>query len=117
MVKIEVHTDTVGRIYRFAAEGHSGFAPHGEDIVCAAISVLLQTAILGLKEVATVTPQTLVADGRLDCLLSPEQAGNESVDAILQTMLLGLQAIEMEYSDYVSVERIDSEVKSAPGKC
>lgn len=108
MVKIEVYTGTGERIYRFAAEGHSGFAPCGEDIVCAAVSVLLQTAVLGLEKVAHVTPEVIVGDGRLDCHLPKEQAESAEVDAILQTMLLGLTAIAAEYGDYVSVKQIET---------
>ncbi|NLY30579.1 MAG: ribosomal-processing cysteine protease Prp [Firmicutes bacterium] len=103
MVRIEVYTDTAGRIHGFAAKGHSGFAPHGQDIVCAAVSVLLQTAVLGLKEVADIIPQAEVADGYLECYLAPDQAEQPKVEAVLQTMLVGLKAIEEEYGDYVSV--------------
>ena len=104
MVRIEVYTDTAGRIHGFAAKGHSGFAPHGQDIVCAAVSVLLQTAVLGLEEAADIVPQTEIADGHLECYLAPDQAGQPKVEAILQTMLVGLKAIEEAYSDYVSVQ-------------
>jgi uncharacterized protein YsxB (DUF464 family) len=116
VVKIEVYTGTAEKIYGFAAEGHSGFAPCGEDIVCAAVSVLLQTAVLGLEKVAHVTPEVIVGDGRLDCHLPKEQAGNTEVDAILQTMLLGLEAIQAEYGDYVNVERIEAKAQWAPGR-
>ncbi|NMB11604.1 MAG: ribosomal-processing cysteine protease Prp [Firmicutes bacterium] len=115
MVKVEFYTDAAGRIYKFAAEGHSGFAPHGEDIVCAAVSVLLQTAVLGLQEVAGIKPQVVVGDGHLVCHLSAEETGNAAVHTILQTMLLGLQAIQAEYGGYVSVKQIDS-ARSAPKK-
>ena len=37
-------------IIGFSAEGHTGFADRGEDIVCAAISVLTQTAVIGLQQ-------------------------------------------------------------------
>jgi uncharacterized protein YsxB (DUF464 family) len=103
VVRVEVYTDTAGKIHGFAAKGHSGFAPHGQDIVCAAVSVLLQTAILGLEEVAGIVPQTKIADGQLECYLTLEQAGRPEVGVIMRTMLVGLKAIEAEYGDYVSV--------------
>ena len=80
------------------------------------MSVLLQTAVLGLEKVAHVTPEVIVGDGRLDCHLPKEQAGNTEVDAILQTMLLGLEAIQAEYGDYVNVERIEAKAQWAPGR-
>ena len=35
----------------FEAEGHTGYAEEGSDIVCAAVSALTQGAVIGLKEV------------------------------------------------------------------
>lgn len=37
-------------------KGHSGYAPHGQDIVCAAVSAILQTAVLGLESIAATYP-------------------------------------------------------------
>ena len=34
--------------------GHTGYGVEGEDVVCAALSAIVQTAILGLKEVIKV---------------------------------------------------------------
>ena len=36
---------------QYDIKGHANFAPLGEDIVCAAISVLSQTTLMGLVEV------------------------------------------------------------------
>ena len=36
------------------AEGHSGFAKKNEDIVCASISLLLQSSITALKKVLKI---------------------------------------------------------------
>ena len=42
------------RIISVECEGHSGYAEYGEDIVCAGISSIVQTALLGLMQVAGV---------------------------------------------------------------
>ena len=34
-------------------EGHAGYAPHGQDIVCAAVSALVQTFIASVEELTT----------------------------------------------------------------
>mgnify|MGYP000855911864 CR=1 FL=1 len=106
MVNIRIYRDTAGRVCRFAAEGHSDFAPYGEDIVCAAVSVLLQTAILGLEELAQAEPDVTMTDGCLECRLSAGKGDDIVIDTILQTMLLGLQAIEADYAAFVSVSQI-----------
>ena len=42
------------------ARGHSGYADSGSDIVCAAISVLMQTLHIGLVDVLGLKPHVLV---------------------------------------------------------
>ena len=37
-----------GRLVGFEAKGHSGYAEAGEDIVCAAVSAVMQTAVIGI---------------------------------------------------------------------
>lgn len=43
-----------GKILSVEASGHTGYAESGEDIVCAALSAIIQTAALGLTEVAKI---------------------------------------------------------------
>lgn len=38
-------------------KGHAEYAEHGKDIVCAAVSAILQTAQLGLSEIAKQYPE------------------------------------------------------------
>lgn len=37
--------------------GHSMSAPHGQDIVCAAVSAITQTTVLGLNAIAAAYPE------------------------------------------------------------
>lgn len=94
----------------FKADGHSEFAAHGEDIVCAAISVLTQTAVIGLEEVLRLDVRVEIKDGYLECLLPknlPEQLWNDS-QLILQVLYKGLTAIAQEYGDFLRIEEVDS---------
>ena len=96
----------------FTAKGHTGYAEHGEDIVCAAVSALTQTAYLGLTELADAETEFASRDGELRLRLSPSVEGEtrEKAELILGTMLLGLRAIEQNYSDYLKI--IKKEVKA-----
>jgi len=94
----------------FLAYGHSGFAGHGEDIVCAAVSALTQTAVLGLQHVLGI--ECLVwmdeSEGSLLCLL-PENLGCEvwkQAQLVLRVLYVGLLATEEEYGNYVSVKEV-----------
>lgn len=42
--------------------GHAGYAPYGQDIVCSAISAIVQTAILGLEAIAEQYPNNVKID-------------------------------------------------------
>ena len=94
-----------GKITKFEAAGHSGYAEEGSDIVCSAISILLQTAAAGLEEVAGVSVESSALEGSFTCRLSEPISGEDRVkaDMILETMLLGLQAIQQNYGKYLKI--------------
>ena len=39
------------------AAGHANYAEHGKDVVCAAVSSIMQTALLGLQAIAEQYPR------------------------------------------------------------
>lgn len=54
MVKITVDMKS-GKML-IDADGHANYAPNGQDIVCSAVSAILQTAVLGLQGIAEQYP-------------------------------------------------------------
>lgn len=63
MIEIRIRRDS-GRLV-IDASGHAQAAPKGQDIVCAAVSAILETARLGLEAVAEKQPAhvRIVRDG------------------------------------------------------
>lgn len=105
MIKIQVQRDQSGEIRRFTVEGHAGYAEHGRDIVCAAVSAVTQTAILGLKEVLKLPVVVEMRDGYLSCRL-PEvvvATARPMAQAVLETMLAGLKDIQEGYPDFIEL--------------
>ena len=102
----KVGKDIVG----FAAEGHTGFARYGEDIVCAAVSVLTQTAVIGLQELLGIAVDVQIKDGFLKCTLPqklPDQVWQQS-QLIMQVMYAGLKAVFQEYGTaYLEIEEVE----------
>ena len=92
-------------IMGFEAMGHSGYANSGEDIVCSAISVLTQTAIQGLVEVAKVNPRYQITEAKAFCTIKSDLTGVQNIQAqaILRTMYIGLKQIEQSYGDYINI--------------
>jgi hypothetical protein len=106
VVEVEFREDSLGRLSSFVAEGHAGWAEHGSDVVCAAVSTLLQAAWLGLAEVAGVTVDGSRTAGRLT-LSWPAQANErEDVRAIVATAALSIERLAAQYPDHVRTARL-----------
>ena len=91
-----------GYIYEYQVKGHSGYAESGSDIVCSAISVATQMALVGLKEVLKLAVSSDIKDGYMRVELKDFE--NESAQNILKSMLLTLDDIQKNYSRYVKME-------------
>ncbi len=96
------------RILRMICEGHTGYGKSGEDIVCSALSSVVQTGALGMLMVACADVG-IVRDDRLAYLeivvprnLSAEKS--HDVQVIFATMLCGVSDLYSEYSDYINLE-------------
>ena len=91
MIRIQVYRTKDDKISGLKMTGHSGTAPHGEDIVCAGVSSLAQTALLGIGEYLHRKVSYKVASGELRMML--EDAPDDLTEAILETALLGVREI------------------------
>ena len=90
-----------GALLGYRANGHSGYAEVGADIVCAAISALTQTTLNGLKNVLKAPVMFDQDDDGafIEAILTPE-AGEDQIrqaQLLLVTLLEGLQAIQRGY--------------------
>jgi uncharacterized protein YsxB (DUF464 family) len=92
MIKIDIFRTPAKLISGFSVSGHANTAPHGQDIVCAAVSALTQTAVLGLEGYLQHSIILEIAHGKLEVEL--KDLPNQLTEAILATMLLGLLEIE-----------------------
>jgi uncharacterized protein YsxB (DUF464 family) len=95
-------------ITKVVCDGHTGYSQQGEDIVCAALSSVVQTALLGLLAVAKVNVKYKVdeANGYLEFTLPSNlnQEQRKNCDIILNTMLCGISDLREGYSDYINLE-------------
>ena len=98
MVEVTVERDAGGAITGFSAAGHAGAGPMGSDVVCAAVSALVQTAALGLQERVGAPAGVEAAGGLFTCRLGPGLPAEARARAqdILETMCLGLREIEAQ---------------------
>lgn len=107
MVTIDIYTDNFDQIVGYQVSGHAGYGKHGKDIVCSAISVLAQTAYIGLEEFLSTSPELEIKDGWLKCLL-PDTINSEEMknaQVILRTMELGMLSTQEAYSKYIRISK------------
>ena len=96
-----------GALTGYRAQGHTGYAEAGEDIVCAAVSALTQTTLNGLQNVLKAPVMFEIDDeaALLEARLTPQatEAQVEAAQLLLETLLEGLQAIERSYPRNVRI--------------
>lgn len=105
MINILVSRNRRGNISSLKVEGHSGFDEIGQDIVCSAVSAIVQTAIMGLTDVVGIKPLYHQESGLSDLRIPsgfPDDK-NREIGIVLETMLLGLKSIELGYSKYITI--------------
>lgn len=96
-----------GHIVSLKADGHTGYGVEGEDIVCAALSSIIQTALLGLMQVAGIPVEFSRNDGdgyiefTVPTLSSDKR---HDADMILDTMMLGIADLYETYSDFIELK-------------
>ena len=96
------------KIFEVECDGHTNYGEKGEDIVCASLSSIVQTAVLGLLVIVMIELDMKRDDeqGYLKFTL-PENL-NETQDiqacAVLDTMLCGISDLYESFSDYIELE-------------
>lgn len=103
------------RITGFRAEGHSGYAEEGSDIVCAAVTSVVRLAectvndVLGLEAPVKVDRGNTVIDLSIPEGLGPQQ--EETCQTLLAAMMVYFTELHTEYPDNFSVFQEDEDSK------
>ncbi|HEY6486654.1 MAG TPA: ribosomal-processing cysteine protease Prp [Candidatus Cybelea sp.] len=108
MLEVTFFRDEHNRLAALHACGHADFDEYGQDIVCAAISAVLQAARLGLEHYAGGEIEATQESGRLRVECAPSARDRESVAAILTAAELAVAQVARRYPEHVSLacERI-----------
>ena len=104
MTKCEFFRDGA-RITGFSVSGHSGYAEAGTDIVCAAISAVVGMVEATINDVCGGKAKVRVkeADARITLTLPAVCEEEETIQNVLDGMMLYLINLRDEYSDYIEV--------------
>ncbi len=97
-----------GEIVKVVCDGHTNYGVSGEDIVCSALSSIVQTAVLGVLMVAGVNLDLERNEDRgylsFEVPSNISQTQRHDVSVILNTMLCGISDLREGYSDFVELE-------------
>jgi uncharacterized protein YsxB (DUF464 family) len=82
--------------------GHADYAPHGQDVVCAGVSTLIQTLIQSIEELTNDTIEYSMSPGRVDI-----KHGNlsERAQALVDSFFIGIELIAGEFPDNVRASK------------
>ena len=93
-----------GKIVSVELSGHAEASDDGYDMVCSAVSAVSITIANGITEILNIKPSIGIQDGFLSLdLIKLTNKEIDSCQVLLETMLLGLKNIEINYSDYIKV--------------
>ncbi len=94
--------------YYFELSGHAGAGTRGNDLVCAGISSVSQTALLGLTDVMGLKVKTTIDEdkGYLKVVLPENLSVRQAEDArlIIATMCAGIKDFGSGFPKFVKLE-------------
>lgn len=104
MTRIRLFKTPEGRVNGFEALGHAGWATHGQDIVCSALSFLSTTCANALETVAGLHPQTETDEsaGRMKVLVESRSL-NPEADIIFKVFRQGIRDLESAYPKHIHI--------------
>ena len=111
MTRVIIFKNKDNHITGYNISGHSGYDIKGQDIVCAAISVLAQTALMSLIEVCGINENIIEyfideQEGILNVDISGSMDMNieDKSEIVLKTLEIGIKSIEKSYPEFVTLE-------------
>lgn len=83
-------------------KGHAGYAPSGEDIVCAGVSTLVQTLIASIEALAEDAIQYDIQPGWLELKFGKLSA---SAKLLIASFFVGIEMIADNYPNNVKLTK------------
>lgn len=92
-------------------QGHAGTAPHGQDLVCAAATMLCYTMAQNAIEMRKAgwleeDPVIKLVHGEGDVIFRPKEDHKEQAALCMQTIMTGYDVLANTYPDAVRVHYI-----------
>lgn len=95
------------RLCGFELKGHADSGEYGQDIVCAAVSVLSINTVNSLEKLAGAVLDKEADEengGLLRVIVADSDLDSPKVQLLLESLELGLRDIEVSYHEYIHVK-------------
>ena len=96
-----------GHIRQLTVSGHAGYAEAGQDIVCAAVSILTTTCVNALSSVAGVEPIVTQDERTAKVVVAlPRQLSQterRDAETVMETALQGFRDLSGEYPSFCTI--------------
>ncbi len=105
MIRVETYKKK-SKYIGFKVEGHANFSTHGSDIVCAGVSVLVQTCVNSIEQILKVAFdfKENQEKGLVKLKIKDDNSSKiDEVSLLIESMELGIRAISELYPKYVAV--------------
>ena len=106
MIHVEYHR----KLHKVIIKGHAGSAPHGEDLVCAAVSALTYTLAANACELRdggyTRHINTKVDAGDSEISVVPTSRYASVAELVISAVCVGFEVLAEQYPDYVKFHEI-----------
>ena len=104
MIRVKLFFHDENLLTGIECSGHSGSAEKGHDIICAAVSVLMQSLMLGLEDVAQLKDANFTVDANTP-LMRVTWPVNECgrISVLTRTISESLKQIARDNPDYVKI--------------
>ncbi|MBO4898171.1 MAG: ribosomal-processing cysteine protease Prp [Clostridia bacterium] len=88
-----------GSVVYFEADGHTGYAEAGQDIICASLSSVIWCTVNGLENVLGADISYSEEDGHVTCLIKNP---SRETDILLNSFDKFLDALQKQYPDFIT---------------
>ena len=103
MITVTIYSDANG-VRRVSSAGHAGYGAHGQDIVCAAVSMLFINTLNSIE--------ALTSDRYIDNEVSPDiidrsfpEGLSHDGELLIRSMIMGLEETKRQYgSKYLTLD-------------
>ena len=105
MITVTIFQNKEQAFTGFECIGHAGYAPKGEDIICAGVSALVINTVNSLANFTKVEFTTDMDEetGKLTVLFQTRSTRDS--DLLMRSLVLGLQGIQNSYgNEYIHLE-------------